>query len=237
MKIEPKEIAVYLLLLNVLFHYFSYSFTIFGADYSDYNIALGIEDLYMSGIMIGEYDEHNVSWTVPMSFTTFTIVNSTMRVSWTKWGILNNNYHGLGWMKRSPFFGFDMWIDFKWQDIGPSGHIIRNSTIVDNWDRDHNWTKIHNLLGFVLFITDPLKEGNITRAVYEDGIVTCTLCEDLGWYEEPSIARFISWYTGLVTGSESWGLPEEFSIIVQIMTLLGIFSAVFLLSDLRRIVK
>ena len=87
-----------------------------------------------------------------------------------------------------------------------------------------------------MFITDPLREGNITRAVMVDGNLTLTLAQDMAWAEEPNIPSFMSWYAGLVTGSESWGLPDNFAIIVRIMTLLGIFSGVFLLSELRRIV-
>jgi len=231
MGLDPKEIAITLLFISIFFHYYSYSFTVTAMDYSDYDVSIDIIDLYVSGIMIGEYDEVNVTYEGGLSY--MTLNETELRFKWINFplGVGDALYAQV----RSQFFGFPMWIDFSWQNI-KGQDFIKNETIVDWWDSDHNWTMIHGLTGYVLFITDPLKEGNITRAVMEDGELTLTLCQDMAWAESPSLGSFISWYVGLVTGSETWGLPENFSIVVRIMTLLGIFSGVFLLSEVRRIV-
>lgn len=230
---DPKDIAITLLLISVLFHYFSYSFTVVAFDYSEYDISLDITDLYASGIMIGESDEHNVTYG-DNTFTEFVINESRIRVAWINWFAQGGD--GLIFTQRVPFFGFDAWIDFTFVNI-EGGENIRNSTITALWESNNNWTKVHAKTGYVLFITDPLKQGNITRAVQEDGNLTLTLAEDISWADEPNLATFMSWYIGLVTGSESWGLPDSFSILVRIMTMLGIFSGIFLLIEARRLIK
>lgn len=231
---DPKDIAITLLLISVLFHYFSYSFTVQAYDYSDYDISLSITDLYTSGIMLGEFDEHNITYNSGI-WTTFEINESTIRCQWTRFPLFNNQ-DGILWQIRAPFFGFPAWIDFTFVNIF-QGRLIRNTTIMTLWESDNNWTKVHGKTGYVLFITDPLKEGNITRAVQEDGNLTLTLAEDIAWADEPNLSTFMSWYIGLVTGSETWGLPDSFSILVRIMTMLGIFSGIFLLIEARRLIK
>lgn len=230
MGLDPKEIAITMLLVSILFHYFSYSFTITAIDYSDYEIAIDLVDLYASGIMLGEHDEHNITFDSG-TWTYFTLNESVVRFQWRDWALVGD---AIGSQIQAPFFAWNQYIDFNWQDIG--GKAIRNETVLDHWDSENNWTKIHALTGYVLFITDPLREGNITRAVLVDGNLTLTLAQDMAWSEEPNVASFMSWYAGLVTGNETWGLPDNFAIVVRLMTILGIFSGVFLLSELRRIV-
>jgi len=233
MGLDPKEIAITMLLVSILFHYFSYSFTIMAIDYSDYDISLDIVDLYVSGIMLGEHDEHNISFqTDPYPWTEFDIENSTIRFLWRDFIFVGDS---IGSQIQAKFFGFDSWINFDWVGIPGQRH-IRNETIIDWWDSENNWTMIHAQTGYVLFITDPLKQGNITHAVLVDGNLTLTLCQNIAWAEEPNVTSFISWYFGLVTGSESFGLPDNFAIVIRIMTLLGMFAGIFLLSELRRIV-
>ena len=230
---DPKDIAITLLLISVLFHYFSYSFSVQAYDYSEYDISLSITDLYSSGIMLGGFDEQNITYKSG-TWTTFTINESTIRCRWMDWALIGGD--GIAFQIQAPFFGFTAWIDFTFVNIFQE-RLIRNSTIIALWESDNNWTKVHGKTGYVLFITDPLKQGNITRAVQEDGNLTLTLAEDISWADEPNLATFMSWYIGLVTGSETWGLPDSFSILVRIMTMLGIFSGIFLLIEARRLIK
>ena len=233
MGLDPKEIAITMLLVSILFHYFSYSFTITAIDYSDYDISIDIIDIYASGMMLGENDAHNISFqTGPYPWTEFNIENSTIRFLWRDFITVGD---AIGSQTKAQFFGFDSWINFDWVNI-QGQRFIRNETIIDRWDNENNWTMIQAQTGYVLFITDPAKQGNITHAVLVDGNLTLTLAQNVAWAEEPSVTSFISWYFGLVTGSESFGLPENFAIIVRIMTLLGMFAGIFLLSELRRIV-
>lgn len=230
---DPKDIAITLLLISVLFHYFTYSFTVTAYDYSDWDISLDINDLYSSGIMLGNWDENNITYKAG-TWTIFQINDSTIRCQWQDWALLGGD--GIVWQIKAPFFGFPAWIDFTFVNIFQERN-IKNSTIMERWESDHNWSKVHGKTGYVVFITDPLKQGNITRATQIDGNLTLTLAEDISWADEPNLSTFMSWYIGLVTGSETWGLPDSFSILVRIMTMLGIFSGIFLLIEARRLVK
>ena len=229
---DPKEIAITLLLISILFHYFSYSFTVVAYDYSDYDISLDRDDLFASGIMLGEGDEQNITYNSGV-WTEFNIENDTIRCQWKRFPLYGGR-DGILWQIRSPFFGFTAWLDFEFINIF-QGRLIRNTTIITLYESDRNLTEFSGKTGYILFITDPLKEGNITRAVQEDGNLTLTLAENMAWASSPSLTKFVSWYIGLVTGSETWGLPESFSILVRIMTMLGIFSGIFLMSEVRRI--
>jgi hypothetical protein len=233
MGLDPKEIAVTLLIVSVMFHYYSYSFSVQAYDYSDYDITLEIADLYASGIMIGEHAEHNISYG-NATWTVFDLNETSIRMIWQDWALLGGD--GIVAQQETKFFGFDAWIDFKFQNVFQQRN-IRNSTIIALFEEDNNWSKVHALTGYVLFITDPLKQDNMTRAVQEDGNLTLTLAQDVAWAEEADLSNFISWYIGLVTGSETWGLPDSFSILVRLMTLLGIFSGVFLLIEARRLIR
>lgn len=230
--LDPKGIAITLLLISILFHYFSYSFTVVAYDYSNYDISLDIIEMYASGIMIGEWDAANITYG-NVTWTIWELNETTVRARWDHWHLVDK--HGLLFQTEAEFFTFQPWLDFRWQGI-EGGLIIMNSTIIERFDTGYNWTKIHGVTGFVMFITDPLRQGNITRAVQDDGIVTVTIAQDIAWSSEPNLQTFMSWYLGLVTGSETWGLPESFGILVRIMSMLGIFSGIFLMSEIRRMV-
>lgn len=231
--LDPKSIAVTLLLISILFHYFSYSFTVVAYDYSDYDISLDIVELYASGIMIGEYAYANVSFGNE-TWTLFELNETTVRTRWDSWILTGKS--ALLFQTEAKFFSFQPWIDFRWQNVD-GGLAITNASIIENFEPQYNWTRYHGVTGFVMFVTDPELEGNITRAVMEDGLVTVTIAQDVAWSSEPDLQSFMSWYMGLVTGSESWGLPDSFQILVRIMSMLGIFSGIFLLIEARRLIK
>lgn len=230
--LDPKEIAVTLLLVSILFHYFSFSFTIVAYDYSDYDISLSFVDLMTSGILIGDWDVHNVTFG-NAAWTEFEVRNSTIRTRWDTWTLLSKS--GFLFQQESEFFTLQPWIDFRFQNI-QGGLVIRNETIIAEYNADLNNTIIKGITGFVVIFQDPLREGNITKAVRETGVLTVVIAEDVAFSSEPDLNSFMSWYLGLVTGSESWGLPESFGILVRIMTMLGIFSGIFLMSEVRRII-
>ena len=230
--LDPKEIAVLLLLVSVLFHYFSYSFTVTAYDYSEYDVSLSIIDLYSSGIMIGEWDVKNVTYG-NSTWTIFEVGNETIRCQWQDWWLVGKT--GLLFQKWTEFFTLQPWIDFRWKNI-EGGLIIRNQTMIAEYDYDLNVTIINGITGYVCLIQDPSRQGNITEAVMESGVIQVVIAEDVAFSSEPDLNSFMSWYLGLVTGSETWGLPDSFGILVRIMSMLGIFSGIFLLSEVRRII-
>lgn len=231
--LDPKSIAVVLLLVSVLFHYFSYSFTLTAYDYSQYDVSLSIIDLYSSGIMIGEWEARNITYG-NATWTVFEVGNETIRGQWGYWGLVGK--HGLLFQKHTEFFTLQPWVDFRWKDIA-GGLIIRNVTMIAEYNYDLNLTIINGITGYVCLIQDPSGQGNITEAVMDSGIIQVVIAEDVAWSSEPDLTAFMSWYLGLVTGSETWGLPDSFGILVRIMSMLGIFSGIFLLIEARRLIK
>ena len=232
--LDPKSIAVVLLLISILFHYFSYSFTLTAYDYSQYDVSLSIIDLYSSGIMIGEWEAHNITYE-NATWTIFEVGNETIRGRWDTWTPLVAKT-GLLFQKHTEFFTLQPWVDFRWKDI-EGGLIIRNQTMIAEYNYNLNLTIINGITGFVCLIQDPSRQGNITEAVMDSGMIQVVIAEDVSWASEPDLNSFMSWYLGLVTGSESWGLPDSFSILVRIMSMLGIFSGIFLLIEARRLIK
>lgn len=233
--LDPKGIAITLLLISILFHYFSYSFTVVAYDYSQYDVSLDIIDLYASGIMIGEWDAHNVSYG-NATWTEFIVKNRTIRTRWDHWAPLVDKT-GFLFQIETEFFTLQPWIDFRWQNI-EGGLIIMNQTVISEYGKTRaaNRSIIHGVTGFIAVFSDPLRNGNITDAVQEQGLVHLVIGEDIAFSSEPDLGSFIMWYMGLVTGSETWGLPDSFSILVRIMSMLGIFSGIFLMSEVRRII-
>ena len=232
--LDPKSIAVTLLLVSVLFHYFSYSFSVVAYDYSQYDISLDIIDLYSSGILIGDWEEKNVTFG-NSTWTEFEVSNKSIRCRWEDWFLTGKS--GFLFQSETEFFTFQPWIDFRWANI-EGGLTIQNSTIIEEFGktRAENISIIKGVTGFVAIFSDPLGNGNITDAVMVQGMLSVVIGEDVSFTSEPDLASFTSWYMGLVTGSESWGLPDSFSILVRIMTMLGIFSGIFLLSEIRNII-
>ena len=103
--LDPKAIAVTLLLVSILFHYFSYSFTVVAYDYSNYDISLDIIELYASGIMIGEFDAANVSYG-NTTWTQFDLNETTVRTRWDFWNLQGK--HGLIFQSEAKFFTLDL---------------------------------------------------------------------------------------------------------------------------------
>ena len=231
--LEPKSLAVVLLLVSILFHYFSFSFTLVAFDYTDYDVSLDFIGLMQSGILIGDWESKNVTFG-NSTWTQFEVRNSTIRTRWETWTLLSKT--GFLFQQEAEFFTLQPWTDFRWQNI-EGGLIIRNQTIVATHNTDLNNTIIKGITGFVAIFQDPSGEGNISKAVQETGIVNVVIAEDVAFASEPDLNSFMSWYLGLVTGSETWGLPDSFGILVRIMTMLGIFSGIFLLIEARRLIK
>ncbi len=231
--LDPKQIAVVLLLISILFHYFSFSFTIVAFDYSDYDISLSFIDLMTSGILIGDWDTKNVTFG-NTTWTEFEVRNASIRTQWQTWTLVSKT--GFLFQQEAEFFTLQPWIDFRWQNI-EGGLIIRNQTIIAEYNTDLNNTIIKGITGFVVIFQDPSGEGNISKAVQETGVLNLVIAEDIAFSSEPDLNSFMSWYLGRVTGSETWGLPDSFGILVRIMTMLGIFSGVFLLIEARRLIK
>ena len=115
-----------------------------------------------------------------------------------------------------------------------------DGSIIDDWDTDYNWThaKIRGSktwLGFgsetdvEAIFTIPLNSSDgtllypdIATAVINGSMVTLTLGRSFKIGEAPNLWAFTNWYSRLISGSESYGMPDILIWVMRFMALLTI---------------
>jgi hypothetical protein len=227
---ENTKILMFVLFFSVLFHFFAFGFTTFGADYDIQDVSLTREELWRAGIMIGDSDEHNLTFGNPM--TTYTLNESVFRARFGVHYVGLTAYDGLRFQKRSDFLSGTIGI---WQNSevkGIENGIITNATIITAWNSEYNWSRFQLKTGYEVIIRDPDGLGNITDAVYNDSEILVILAENLDIQSGAGMRNFVRWYSGLILGTDDFGLPSFFGIIVKIMTIIGVVSVYLLLKDI-----
>ena len=219
--------ATFFLVFSMLFSYFSYSFSLAETPIDSWDLSISLEDLYTAGILLGEYDEVNVSWTgLTPTFWQFSLNNTEMRVSW---------YHsvvGDRFFFQQHVFIFDQGIGWYPVKVRDYGLALYNSSIIERWNNETKWSLFHTLKGYEILFVDPQREGNITRAVYDDGEVGIIVAQSINYLRNPNMGAFISWYANIVTGTNSYGLPPQFNVIIQLITALSILSLALLVKEM-----
>lgn len=239
-----KSLYIFVLVLNIVFPVMTYTFTTFGSSPEGYEIDLDNDALMMAGIHLVHGESHNLSYVG--GWVIWTDINVTIRASFranqkNPW--FTNLGDGVQLQKQSA-------ID---RALGPTSFInpyvvplksvitnkwhrcVKNITIVSDYDRDFNWSKFVTMDGHTIFLTPHESHGNMTKAVYEDAHLNCTIAKT---YEEETnfnFWRFIGWYTSLMIGSESWGLPSIFSWVLRILGAVSLFAGIMLTKELIRI--
>jgi len=110
--------------------------------------------------------------------------------------------------------------------------LMSNDTIVRDWNGDYNWSRFILADGHMVFITPFLGHGNITRAVYEDAHINMTIAKTFEQETDFNFWRFVSWWSSIMVGANSWGLPSMFSWVLRILGALSVFATVMLTKEL-----
>lgn len=222
--------ASFFLVFSILFSYFSYAFSLASTPIESWDLSIDIESLYTAGILLGEADELNVSWTGnTLTYYYFSLNNTDIRTSWFASSI-GDRFHF-----QSHAFIFDLGFGWHPMQIRDFGMNLWNSTIVSKWNNQTKWSLFHSQNGYEIFFIDPEQEGNITRAVYTDGIVGVIIAESINYQREPNMRAFISWYANIVTGTNVYGLPPQFNVIIQLITALSILSLALIIKEMLRL--
>ena len=238
---DRMSMYVFVLVLNLLMPVFGYTFTTFGTEPEDFDISLDLDTMNMAGINLVDAESHNLLFTAP--WVEYTSINITIRARF-----MNDIYFGLVnlgdgiQLQRQSGIGmaFDSWafpyaVNVKSIKTNQWYTMISNASIVSEWDPRYNWSRFVLSDGHQVFITPEDDHNNITRGVFEDGHLNMTIAKTFEEETHFNFWRFLGWYTSILIGDQSWGLPGVFSWIIRILGALSILSVVMLTKELTRV--
>jgi len=222
--------------MSMIFPVLGYTFTNFPSGIGDYDITLTAESLMLAGITLEDAESHNVSWGGPFQY--YTIGNVSLRSAWDEdwhdpWitpigdGLVVERQGTFGWLDPGK-------LNLKSQVTGITKRVISNVTIVNEYDINYNWTWFTTEHGSQVFITPYVRGQNITYAVFNEGHLNVTIGSAIEETGNFNFMKFINWYTSLLIGELSWGLPPVFSWIVKIISAITILSVILLAKELIR---
>ena len=220
--------ATFFIIFTIVYTYFSYALSFSVVPENRWDVTLDIEEIFASGIMLGEADDLNISYGgVGTNWEYFTVNNTDIRVEWSWIATIGDHFR---FQTHVTFFGIlSAWVEMGIRDYGTE---IYNSSVIVEWNNQTKWSRFTCKNGYELFFTDPEQEHNITRAIYDDGTVTLTIAESIGFSDDVNFLTFVSWYAGMITGTKSYGLPSVFNVILQVISVLSLLSVIILAKDL-----
>lgn len=226
------RIYIFVLILNIVFPVLGYTFTAFAEATEEYEISLDPDDLMAAGINLVDGESHNITY--DGSWVEYILLNITIRSSWYADAIV--------FQKRSPIGkAFNTWlfpyfVDVKSRQTNIWSGALLNVTIIDDWDTEYNWSRFVLADGHHIFVTPYDTDGNISKAVFIDGNLNVTIAKS---YDEDDTSynfwNFLGWYSSLIIGDQSWGLPSIFSWFIRILAAISVFAIVMLTKDLIRL--
>lgn len=226
------RIYVFVLILNIVFPVLGYTFTAFAEETEEYEISLDPDSIMAAGITLVDAESHNITYEGP--WVEYVLLNLTIRSSWYADAIV--------FQKRSPIGkAFNTWlfpyyVDVKSLQTNKWSGALLNVTIIDDWDSEYNWSRFVLADGHHIFVTPYDTDGNITKAVFDEGHVNVTIAKS---FEEDETSfnfwNFLGWYSSLIIGDQSWGLPPIFSWFIRILAAISIFAMIMLTKDLIRL--
>lgn len=234
------KLYLFVLVLNLIFPVLSYTFTAFEDVTENYETSLNPDSLMRIGLNLVDGESHNFTFNAD-DWVEYLLLNTTIRAKWheSKRGLLAPVIDAVEFQKQSTISkAFDSWfspytIFIKSVSSNEWYQVLRNDTIVRDFDTQYNWSRFVLEDGHHVFITPFEDDGNITKAVYEDGHLNITLAKS---FEEEDTTfnfwRFIGWYSSLMLGDQSWGLPSIFGWVIRILGALSVFAVVMLTKEL-----
>jgi len=196
----------------------------------------------MAGISLVDAESHNLSYNGGWQY--WTLINVSIRAQFMDnvrdpWFTIVGD--GVGFQKQSSIgIAPNTWavpyrVAVKSVATNEWTKHIANDTIIRDWDSDYNWSRFIIADGHNVFITPHDDHGNITKAVYEDAHINCTIAKTFEADTNFNFWRFLGWYTSIMVGANSWGLPSVFSWVLRILGALSVFAVVTLTKELIRL--
>lgn len=232
------RLYVFILVLNLVFPILGYTFTTFGTQSERYELALDADSLMTIGLNLVDGESHNLTW--KGGHIEYLLLNTSIRAEWDHFrqGASAIFYDGISFFKQSALSkAFNTWIGKYTVAVKSVGSnewffTLRNETIVRDFNTEYNWSRFVLEDGHHVFITPFANDGNITKAVYVDGNLNVTLAKSFDEDTTFNFWRFVGWYSSLLLGDQSWGLPSIFAWVLRILGALSVFAVVMLTRDL-----
>lgn len=227
------------IIFNVLFSVFGFAFTVFPDTAStSFDIPIDQEILYQEGITFLNATAFNLTYNGGWHY--FTASDRNMRIAF-KEGTLYTD--GIEIQQQGLVQSyFDSWLLPTSLPISVGEEyetlplpILSNSTILLYWENDHNWTRFRTLNAVNGFITTiPSDENNISKAVYETGILTITLGE-LQMSTDFDITTFAQWYWNSLFSFGYSGFPDVLSWVLRLIVIINLVSGIIVIRDLFKV--
>lgn len=237
------SLFLFSILFNLFFSVYGYAFTNFPGEWTenpDLDIAIGIDDLYAIGITFTNATSLNITFGEdPLLIEREGGV--PLKIDWSSHPLKGDYFQIL---IQSPIERYlDTWYLPDSLDLwmGPDDDFymfIWNSSLVSLYEPDHDWIRGLGGADFTFFLSPTHADtGNITRAVYETGILTLTYGTpiSLTGQDEISVKNFILWYLNTITGADNYGLPDSLIWLMRIIFTLNVIAGVFTLKELSRL--
>lgn len=231
-----------MLVLNLVFPVISYTFTSWGEQAENYEHDLNPDSLMIIGLNLVDGESHNVTWDSGL-WSYFELFNVSIRSSWGTFATVGAGPgDGISFQKRSAIgLALNTWLSryiVRIKSILSNEwfSVLRNETILRDYDNEHNWTRFVLEDGHHVFITPFETHGNMSQAIYEDGTLNITLAKSFDETEDRfNFWDFIRWYSSILIGSQSWGLPSVFSWIIRIFAAISMLASILLVKELTRV--
>lgn len=234
------RIYLFVLVLNLVFPVLGYTFTSFGSQSERYELSLDPDSLMIIGINLVDGESHTLTFGAA-EYDEYQLLNVSLRARWARHRIPGTlNYEdNLRFQKRSTVSqAFDSWLLpylVRVKSIASNEWFwgLRNETIIRDFDSIYNWSRFVLTDGHHVFVTPTTNHGNITLAVFGDQELNVTIAksfEEAG--ERFNFWRFVGWYSSILIGDQSWGLPAAFSWVIRILGGISIFAVIMLTREL-----
>lgn len=232
------RLYVFILVLNLVFPVLGYTFTSFGAQSERYELALDQDSLMIIGLNLIDAESHVLTWD-DGTWDEYTLINVSIRASWARQriGVLNFK-DGIRFEKQSALSkAFDLWfipytVNVKSLLSNEWFIVLRNETILRDFDTTFNWSRFVLHDGHHLFVTPFAADGNMSYALTDGGVLNVTIAKSFEEDTTFNFWRFVGWYSSLLIGDQSWGLPSVFGWLIRILGALSVFAVVMLTRDL-----
>lgn len=232
------RLYIFILVLNLVFPVLGYTFTAFGETTERYEVELDADSLMEIGLNLVDAESHTLIFK-DGTWDYYTLINVSIRAQWARHRIVALIYQDeIRFQKQSALsLSFDSWlipyvVDVKSLASNEWYPGLRNDTIIRDFNTEFNWSRFVLTDGHHVFITPTSEHGNITLAIFGDQELNVTIAKSFNEDTTFNFWRFVGWYSSLLVGDQSWGLPSIFAWVLRILGALSVFAVVMLTRDL-----